>query len=74
MLRRPFHYDNSSMYAAVGDINYIVESVVTWKSIHLDSERVGLKISDLTHRLIKNIIIIIIVRHPSQEHITNNIL
>ena len=42
--------------------------------MHLDGERVGLKISDLTHRLINNIIKIIIVRHPSQEHITNNIL
>ena len=36
------------MYAAVGDINYIAESVVPGKSMHLDGERVGLKISDLT--------------------------
>ena len=28
MLRRPIHYDDSSMYAAVGDISYIAESVV----------------------------------------------
>ena len=33
MLRRPFHYDDSSMYAAVGDINYIAESVVPGTSI-----------------------------------------
>ena len=43
-----FHYDDSSMYAAVGDINYIVESVVLGKSKRLNGESVGLKISDLT--------------------------
>ena len=48
MLRRPFHYDDSSMYAAVGDISYIAESVVPGKSKRLDGESVGLKISDLT--------------------------
>ena len=31
MLRRPHHYDDSSMYAAVGDISYIAESVVPGK-------------------------------------------
>ena len=35
---RPFHYDDSLMYAAVGDINYIVESVVSGKGKHLDGE------------------------------------
>ena len=29
---RPFHYQDSSMYVAVGDINYIAESVVRGKS------------------------------------------
>ena len=48
MLRRSFHYDDSSMYAAVGDISYIAESVVPGKSKRLDGESVGLKISDLT--------------------------
>ena len=48
MLRRPFHYDDSSMYAAVGDISYIAESVVPGKSKRLDGESMGLKISDLT--------------------------
>ena len=43
-----FHYDDSSMYAAVGDINYIAESIVLGKSKRLDGESVGLKISDLT--------------------------
>ena len=28
MLRRPFYYDDSWMYAVVGDISYIVESAV----------------------------------------------
>ena len=27
-----FHYDDSSMYAAVGDINYIADSVVPGKA------------------------------------------
>ena len=36
------------MYAAVGDISYIAESVVPGKSKRLDGESVGLKISDLT--------------------------
>ena len=27
-----FHYDDGSRYAAVGDINYIVESVIPGKS------------------------------------------
>ena len=31
MQRRPHHYDDSSMYAAVGDISYIAESVVPGK-------------------------------------------
>ena len=31
MLRRSFHYDDSSMYAAVGDISYISESVIPGK-------------------------------------------
>ena len=48
MLWRPFHYDDSSMYAAVGDINYIVESVVPEKSKRPTGESVDLKISDLT--------------------------
>ena len=48
MLRRPFHYNDSSMYAAVGDISYIAESVVPGKSKRLDGESMGLKISDLT--------------------------
>ena len=48
MLRWPFHYNNSSMYAAVGDINYIAKSIVPGKCMHLDGERVGLRISDLT--------------------------
>ena len=43
-----FHYDDSLMYAAVGDINYIAESIVLGKSKRLDGESVGLKISDLT--------------------------
>ena len=45
MCRRPFRYDDSSMYAAVGDISYIAESVVPGKQ-SLDGESVGLKISD----------------------------
>ena len=36
------------MYAAVGDISYVVESVVPGKSKRLAGESVGLKISDLT--------------------------
>ena len=36
------------MYAVVGDINYIAESVVLGKSKCLAGESVGLKISDLT--------------------------
>ena len=48
MLRCPFHYDDGSMYAAVGDINYIAESVVPGNSKCLAGESVGLKISDLT--------------------------
>ena len=48
MLRRPFHYNDSSMYVAVGNISYIAESVVQGKSKRLDGESVGLKISDLT--------------------------
>ena len=43
MLRRPFHYDDGSMYAAVGDINYIAESVVPGKSKRLAGESVGLR-------------------------------
>ena len=35
------------MYAAVGDINYIAESIVLGKSKRLDGESVGLKISNL---------------------------
>ena len=42
-----FYYNDSSMYAAVGDINYIAGSVVLGKSRRLDGERVCLKISDL---------------------------
>ena len=48
VLRWPFHCDDSSMYAGVGDINYIAESVVPGKSKRLDGGSVGLKISDLT--------------------------
>ena len=48
MLWRPFYYDDSLMYAAVGDISYVVESVVPGKSKRLAGESVGLKISDLT--------------------------
>ena len=44
MLQWPFHYDDSSMYAAVGDINYIAESVVPGKSKRPDGESIGLKI------------------------------
>ena len=36
------------MYVAVGDINYIVASVVHVKSKRLNGESVGLKRSDLT--------------------------
>ena len=43
-----FHYDDSLMYAAVGDMNYIAEIVVSEKSKHLNGESVGLTISDLT--------------------------
>ena len=43
-----FHYDDSSIYAAVGDMNYIAESVVLGKNKCLDGESVGLKISELT--------------------------
>ena len=43
MLRRPFHYDYGSMYVAVGDINYIAESVVPGKSKRLAGESVGLR-------------------------------
>ena len=42
-----FDYDVSSMYAAVGDISYISESVVRGNSQSFDGESVGLKISDL---------------------------
>ena len=31
MLRRPFHYCRSFMYAAVRVISYIVESVASWQ-------------------------------------------
>ena len=48
MFRRPFHYDDSSMCAAVGDISYISDSVVPGKSKRLDGESMDLKISDLT--------------------------
>ena len=48
MLRRPFHYDDSSMYATVGSISYIAESVVPGRSRCIDGKSVGLKISDLT--------------------------
>ena len=36
------------MYVAVGDINYIAESVVPGKGKRLDGESVDFKISDLT--------------------------
>ena len=42
ILRRPFHYDDSSMYAAVGYISYIAEGVVPGKSKRLAGESVGL--------------------------------
>ena len=29
MQRQPFHYHDSSMYEAMGDINYIAESIVS---------------------------------------------
>ena len=48
MLRRPFNYDDSSMYAAMGDISYIAESAVPGKSKPLDGKSMGPKISDLT--------------------------
>ena len=48
MLRQPFHYNDSLMYAAVGDISYIAESVVLGKSKCLNGKSVGLKISHLT--------------------------
>ena len=48
MLLRPFHYDDSSMYSAVGDIGYIAESVVPGKSKRLTGKSMGLKISNLT--------------------------
>ena len=32
MLRRPFRYYRSFMYAAVSDISYIVESVASWEN------------------------------------------
>ena len=42
-----FHYDDSLMHAAVGDINYIAESIVLVKSKRLYGKSVGLKISNL---------------------------
>ena len=41
MLQWPFHYDNSSMYAAVGDMNYIAESIVLGKSTYASRCRKG---------------------------------
>ena len=48
MLQRPFHYDDSSMYVAVGGMNYMAESIILGNSKHLGGESMGLKISDLT--------------------------
>ena len=48
MLQRPFQYNDSSMYAAVGDIDYVVGSIIPGKSKCLNGGSVGLKISDLT--------------------------
>ena len=48
MLRRPFRYDDSSMYAAVLDISYIAESVVPGVSESLDGGIIGLKIYRFT--------------------------
>ena len=46
LFMQPFHYHDSSMYVAVGDIKYIAESIVWGKSKCLNG--VGLKISVLT--------------------------
>ena len=54
MLQWPFHYDNSSMYVAVGDINYIAESIVLGKSMHLDVERMGLHNMRMMYNLLLN--------------------
>ena len=43
-----FHYHDSSVYVAVGDVSYIEESVVLGKSKRLDGESMALKISDVT--------------------------
>ena len=48
MLQRPFHYDNSSMYVAMGGMNYMAENIILGNSKHLSGESMGLKISDLT--------------------------
>ena len=48
VLQRTLHYNDSSMYAAVGDINYIAESVVQGKTKRLHGKSVSLKISNLT--------------------------
>ena len=46
MLRRTFHYDDSSMYAAMGDINYLAKSIVPGKNKRLAGESVSLRVSD----------------------------
>ena len=48
MLRRPFRYNESLMYSAVLDINYVAESVVPGVDESLDGEIIGLKISGFT--------------------------
>ena len=47
MVRRPFRYDDTSMYAAVSDLNYIAKNVVPGESQSFDGESLGFKISSL---------------------------
>ena len=41
MLQWSFHYDDSSMYVAVGDISYIAESIVPGKQYESQCRKRG---------------------------------